>query len=194
MLNLLWLGLILTSTICAIINGKIDQLALSVVDSAKTAFNIALGLGGIMTFWLGIMNIAKDSGLIKVIAKIIYPLLRILFPNIPKDHPAWGAMVMNIAANMLGLASAATPFGLKAMEELEKLNQQPGTATNAMCMFLAINTSSVQLIPASGIAFLAAGGATTPQDIVVTSILATLVSSIVGVLSAWIEQKRSPGY
>ena len=194
MLNLLWLGLILTSTICAIINGKIDQLALSVVDSAKTAFNIALGLGGIMTFWLGIMNIAKDSGLIKVIAKIIYPLLRILFPNIPKDHPAWGAMVMNIAANMLGLASAATPFGLKAMEELEKINQHPGTASNAMCMFLTINTSSVQLIPASGIAFLAAGGATTPQDIVVTSILATLVSSIVGILSAWIEQKKSPGY
>lgn len=193
MLNFLWLFLILISTMCAIITNHIDQLALSIVNSAKTAFNIALGLGGIMTFWLGIMKIAEDAGLIKLLAKGIYPILKTLFPNIPKDHPAWGAMVMNISANMLGLASAATPFGLKAMDELEKINKNPGTATNAMCMFLTINTSSVQLIPASGIAFLAASGAASPQDIVITSILATTISSAVGVLFAYMEQKKQPG-
>jgi spore maturation protein A len=139
------------------------------------------------------MKIAEDAGLIKLLAKGIYPILKTLFPNIPKDHPAWGAMVMNISANMLGLASAATPFGLKAMDELEKINKNPGTATNAMCMFLTINTSSVQLIPASGIAFLAASGATSPQDIVITSILATTISSAVGVLFAYMEQKKQPG-
>ena len=193
MLNMLWLILILISVVCAAITGHTEQLAASVIESAKTAFSMALGLGGIMAFWLGIMKIAEDSGLIKILAQAIYPLMHKLFPTIPKDHPAWGSILLNISANMLGLANAATPFGLKAMQELNKLNKNPGVATNAMCMFTAINTSSVQLIPSSGIAFLAAGGASEPYDILITALLATIISSAIGITAAMFYQKKHPG-
>lgn len=165
-------------------------LATAVTESAKTAFNMALGLGGIMAFWLGIMRIAEDAGLIKIIANKIYPILKPLFPEIPKDHPAWGAMTLNISANILGIGNAATPLGLKAMKALNSLNPNPTTATNAMCMFTAINTGSVQIIPASGIAFLAAGGAIHPYDILITTLLATTVSSITGISVAWLKQTK----
>ena len=191
MLNFLWLAMMLISVLCAIITGRLDPLVASITDSAKAAFDLALGLGGIMAFWLGLMRIAEDAGLIRLLAHVIQPLLRRLFPDVPADHPAMGAMILNIAANMLGLANAATPFGLKAMEALDTLNERPGVATNAMCMFATINTSSVQLIPASGIAFLAAGGAKHPYDIVVTALLATIVSSVVGLLAVWLFQSRS---
>src|SRR6185312_10840925 len=135
MLNFIWLGLVIASVICGIITGRIPQVVASVTDSAKAAFELALGLTGIMTFWLGLMRIAQDGGLVAALARVLRPLMRRLFPDVPADHPAMGSMILNIASNMLGLTNAATPFGLRAMQELEKLNQHPGTATNAMCTF-----------------------------------------------------------
>jgi spore maturation protein A len=183
LLNIIWLGLIILSVVFGIINGTIPAVVASVTVSAKFAFELALGLTGVMALWLGIMRIAEEAGFVRVLARAIRPLMGRLFPDVPHEHPAMGAMVMNISANMLGLGNAATPFGLKAMAELETLNTRPGVATNAMCTFLAINTSSVQLIPTSAIAFLAAAGAAHPTDIVLTSLIATIFSTLAGIIA-----------
>lgn len=183
MLNAIWLGMILLSVIVGVIQGRIDHVVAAVTDSAKLGFEIALGLSGIMAFWLGIMGVASESGLINKFARFLRPILRPLFPDVPVDHPAMGAIVLNIAANMLGLANAATPFGLQAMKELSKLNKQAVEASNAMCTFLAINTSSVQLIPATAIAFLAASGSLHPSSVIFSSMIATTCSTIVAVFA-----------
>lgn len=183
MLNVIWLGMILVSVIVGIIEGRIDEVVHAVTDSAKLGFELALGLTGIMTLWLGIMAIATESGLVSILGNVLKPILKRLFPDVPVDHPAMGAMVMNIAANMLGLANAATPFGLQAMKELQALNGQVKVASNSMCTFLAINTSSVQLIPATAIAFLAANGSTNPSSVIFSSLIATSVSTIVALVA-----------
>lgn len=189
MLNIIWLGLIILSVVFGVITGKIPAVVASVTESAKFAFELALGLTGIMSLWLGIMRIAEEAGFVRALARAIRPLMRRIFPDVPEEHPAMGAMVMNIAANMLGLGNAATPFGLKAMAELETLNPRPGVATNAMCTFLAINTSSVQLIPTSAIAFLAAAGAAHPTDIIITSLVATTFSTMAGIIAVKFLEK-----
>lgn len=183
MLNIIWLALILLSVVFGVINGRIPAVVASVSDSAKFAFELALGLTGMMAMWLGFMRLAEEAGLVRGLARLIRPIMRRLFPDVPPEHPAMGSMVMNIAANMIGLGNAATPFGLKAMKELETLNPRPGIATNAMCTFLAINTSSVQLIPTSAIAFLAAAGAAHPTDIIITSLIATTFSTLAGMIA-----------
>ena len=189
MLNVVWLALIVLSVIIGIANGTTDEVVSAVTISAKAAFELALGLAGIMVLWLGLMKIAEDAGLIRLFAKAIRPLMVRLFPEVPADHPAMGKMIMNMAANMLGLSNAATPFGLKAMDELEKINPHPGTATNAMCTFLVINTSSVQLIPATAIAFLAAAGSSDPTFIIITTLVATTFSTIAAIISVKILEK-----
>jgi spore maturation protein A len=181
MLNTLWFGMILVSVVFGVVNGKTTEVINAVTEYAKLGFTIALGLTGVMTFWLGLMNIAERSGLMRFIAHILNPLMKLLFPKIPADHPAIGAVVMNISANMLGIGHAATPMGLKAMEELQSLNEDKETASDAMCMFLAINTSSVQLVPVTAIAFLAANGSTDPTSIVLSSLIATICSTIAGI-------------
>ncbi|WP_133131019.1 nucleoside recognition domain-containing protein [Legionella yabuuchiae] len=183
MLNAIWLGMIFLSVIVGFIQGRLDQVVHAVTDSAKLGFEVALGLTGIMALWLGIMGIASESGLINTFARILRPVMKRLFPEVPVEHPAMGAMVMNISANMLGLANAATPFGLQAMKELQRLNTHAHTASNAMCTFLAVNTSSVQLIPATAIAFLAANGNLHPSNVIISSLLATTVSTIVGIVA-----------
>ena len=183
MLNIIWLGMILTSVVVGIIEGRLDKVVHAVTESAKLGFEIAIGLTGIMALWLGIMNIASESGLVQQLSKGLKPILRRLFPDIPAEHPAMGAIVMNIAANMLGLANAATPFGLQAMKELQKLNIHVHTASNSMCMFLALNTSSVQLIPATAIAYLAANGNIHPSNIIISSLIATSISTIVAIVA-----------
>ncbi len=183
MLNIIWLGMILISVLVGFIEGRLDEVVKAVTDSAKLGFELALGLAGMMTLWLGIMSIASESGLVAILGRVLRPILRRLFPDIPAEHPAMGAMVMNIAANMLGLANAATPFGLQAMKELQSLNQHVKIATNSMCTFLAINTSSVQLIPATAIAFLAANGSTNPSSVIVSSLIATIVSTAVAIIA-----------
>ncbi|HJN38395.1 MAG TPA: nucleoside recognition domain-containing protein [Gammaproteobacteria bacterium] len=191
MLNYIWLGMILLSIVFGMINGKIDAVVTSVTEEAKHAFEMALLLGGILSFWLGIMRIAEHSGLIERIALTLRPILKRLFPDVPEDHPAMGAIVMNIAANMLGLANAATPFGLKAMEALDDLNIYKGQASNAMCMLLAINTSSVQLIPASAIGFLAAANGVHPTNIILTSLFATTLSTIAAITACKVFERWS---
>lgn len=168
---------------------KMKDVTSSALDYAGRAVNIALELIGIMALWLGIMKIADEAGLIKIIAKALKPVTKFLFPDVPSDHPAMGSMIMNISANMLGLSNAATPFGLKAMEELDKLNPEKGTATNAMCTFLAINTAGLTFIPATAIAIRAASGSSDPAIIIGTSVFGAVCATIVGVGSAKIMEK-----
>lgn len=189
MLNYIWLGLILVSVFIGACNGHLPEVTKGAIDSAKAAVvDVVIPLVGTLAIFSGIMRLAERSGLVKVLARALRPVMRRLFPDVPPEHPAMAAMVMNIAANMLGLGNAATPLGLKAMGLLEKLNPRPGTATNAMCTFLAINTSSVQLIPATVIALLAAKGARDPTAVVVPALLATSCACVVGVTCAKLLQ------
>lgn len=184
MLNIIWLVLVVGSAVLGAINGKLPLVIESIIDSSKNAVSLAFGLIGIMAFWLGIMKIAEKSGLIEILAKVLYPVLRFLFPEIPARHPALGAIMLSISMNMLGLNNAATPFGIRAMEQLEKLNPTPGTATHAMCMFLVFHTSSIQLIPVTAIAILAANGDTAPTRIIIPVLISTFCSTMVGVVLA----------
>ena len=180
MLNYIWFGLIFISVVVGTITGRIDLVTEAAISMSKTAVEIAIGLIGIMALWLGIMKIAEESGLIKIIAKIIKPITIRLFPDVPVDHPAMGSIVLNMAANMLGLGNAATPLGLKAMKELQELNDQKDTATDAMCTFLAINTSSVQIIlPATVVGLMGASS----SEIFITTIFATSMSTIAAIFS-----------
>ena len=160
-----------------------------VISKAGTAVTISLGLIGIMALWLGVMKVAEDAGLIAKLANMIKPITKKLFPEIPSDHPAIGAMIMNISANMLGLGNAATPFGLKAMDELDKLNPEKGTATNAMVTFLAINTAGLTLIPATAIAVRAASGSADPAIIIGPSIFGASCATLTGILGAKFFEK-----
>ncbi|MEO7723286.1 MAG: nucleoside recognition domain-containing protein [Chthoniobacterales bacterium] len=189
MLNYIWLALVLLAVTLGGWNGHLKEVTEGAFDGAKTAVTIALGLIGIMALWMGVMRLAERAGLIQKLARFLRPVMRRLFPNVPDDHPAMGSMLMNMAANMLGLGNAATPLGLRAMRDLERLNPHPGTATNAMCTFLAINTSSVQLIPTTAIAILLAAGSTNPTRIVGTSLLATLCAATVAITTVKILEK-----
>jgi spore maturation protein SpmA len=190
MLNYIWLGLILCGVVLGVVTARTEAVTAATFDAAKASLmNIALPLGAVMALWLGIMRLAEKSGAVERLSSFLKPLLTRLFPEVPADHPAMGAMVMNIAANMLGLGNAATPLGLKAMQGLESLNPRPGTATNAMCTFLAINTSSVQLIPATAIGILAAAGAAHPSAIIGTALVATTCSFITGIASVKLMQR-----
>jgi spore maturation protein SpmA len=160
-----------------------------VIDKAGTAVTISLGLIGIMALWLGVMKVAEDAGLIAKLANMIKPITKKLFPEIPSDHPAIGAMIMNISANMLGLGNAATPFGLKAMEELDRLNPEKGIATNAMVTFLAINTAGLTLIPATAIAVRAASGSADPAIIIGPSIFGASCATLTGIIGAKLFEK-----
>jgi spore maturation protein SpmA len=181
MLNHIWLALILIAVLTGGFQGRTKEMVDGTVQSAETAVTLSLGLIGLMALWLGLMRLAEKAGLVETLARVLRPILRRLFPNVPAQHPAMGSMVMNIAANMLGLNNAATPLGLRAMRDLESLNRNPGTATNAMCTFLAINTSSVQLIPMTAVAVLAAAGAKAPSAIIGTAFLATICSTAAGI-------------
>jgi spore maturation protein SpmA len=190
-LNYIWLALILLSVAIGGWNDRLKDVTDGAFDGAKTAVTIALGLIGIMALWLGVMRLAERAGLVQKIARALRPIMKRLFPDVPADHPAMGSMLMNMAANMLGLGNAATPLGLRAMRDLETLNPRPGIATNAMCTFLAINTSSVQLIPTTAIAILFAAGSTRPTAIVGTALLATLCAATVAIISVKLLEKLS---
>jgi len=186
MLNYIWFGMMFISVVVGIFTGNIDAVTEAAINMAKVAVEISIGLVGIMALWLGIMKIAEASGLIRIIALGLKPITVRLFPDVPADHPAIGSIVLNMAANMLGLGNAATPLGLKAMEELQELNPKKDTATNAMVMFLAVNTSSVQLIvPATVVALMGA----TASQIFLTTILATLASTITAIVMVKMLEK-----
>lgn len=168
---------------------KMKDVTNATIDYVGKAVEIAFGLIGIMALWLGVMKIAEEAGLIKIIARVVKPFTKFLFPDVPQDHPAIGSIIMNLSANMLGLGNAATPFGLKAMEELDKLNDKKGTATNAMVTFLAINTAGLTLIPATAIAVRAASGSNNPTVIIGTSIFGATCAATIGIISAKLLEK-----
>jgi spore maturation protein A len=189
MLNYIWFGMIAISFVVGILTGNIDAVTEAAFESARVAVQLAIGLIGAMALWLGIMHVADRAGLVNLLARGIRPIARWLFPEIPDGHPALGSIVMNMAANVLGLGNAATPMGLKAMKELQELNTEKPTATNAMVTFLAINTSSVQiLLPATVVGLLGANAGA----IFIPTILATTVSTVVAVIAAkWLEKRRA---
>ncbi len=169
------------------------RLNSALLEGARTAVEICIGLVGIMALWLGILNVAKDAGLLDAFARLMRPLLRWLFPEVPDGHPAQGAMLMNFSANMLGLDNAATPMGLKAMEELQSLNAVKDTATNSMALFLAINCGSITLIPFTIIGFRAIKGSHDPAGIIAGTLVASFASVVAGITAArWLA--RSPKY
>jgi len=167
-----------------------EALGKAMIDAAGASVTLAIGLVGVMALFLGLMKVAEQGGLLVIIARTVRPLMVRLFPEVPPDHPAMGAMILNISANVLGLGNAATPFGIRAMQELDTLNRHKGTATNAMVLFLAINTSSVTLLPTGVIALRAAAGSADPAGIVPTTLFATLVSTTVAILVAKLLEKR----
>lgn len=190
MLNWIWLGLLCGGALIAGWTGRMQPAVDGAISSVGKAVEIAIGLIGVMTLWLGLMRLAEASGLVQLLARLLRPVLSRLFPDVPPDHPAMGSMFLNLAANALGLTNAATPLGLRAMRDLDSLNPRPGTATDAMCTFLALNTGSVQLIPISAIAVLAAAGSKVPTAIVGTTLIATAASSlaalaVVKLLARW---------
>tara|TARA_Y100000310_G_scaffold156355_1_gene155783 strand:+ start:536 stop:1135 length:600 start_codon:yes stop_codon:yes gene_type:complete len=188
MLNYIWFGMMLIAVVIGTITGNIDAVTEAAINMAKTAVEIAIGLIGIMALWLGTMKIAEESGLIRIISRALRPITIRLFPDVPSDHPAIGSIVLNMAANILGLGNAATPLGLKAMEELQELNPNKDTATNAMCTFLAINTSSVQLIlPATVVALMGAAS----NQIFLTTIVATGLSTIAAIIAVKTLEKMN---
>ena len=193
MLNYIWFGLMAIALVVAAVRGTADAVTKGAVESAAGAVQIALGLVGIMTLWLGIMRVAEAAGLVALIGRLLRPVLRWLFPDVPAEHPAAGAIVLAIAANMLGLNNAATPLGIKAMESLQDLNPDKTTATNAMVTFSALTTSGVQLIPATMIGVLAAAGSVNPTAIIAPSILATAAGTVAAVVAARVLQRHRVG-
>ncbi|TVQ58179.1 MAG: spore maturation protein [Spirulina sp. DLM2.Bin59] len=191
-LNGIWLFMILASTVVAAARGTMPELTEAVFESAANAVTLAIGLIGALALWLGIIRVVEAAGLMAVVARLIRPVMLRLFPDVPPEHPAMSAMIMNMAANALGLGNAATPIGLKAMTELNKLNTAPGTATNAMCLFLAINTSSVTILPISAMTVRAAAGAAQPGAIILPSIIATICSTTVAIAAAKLLSRPDP--
>lgn len=188
----IWTFLVAAAVIAAAANGRMAELTTAAVESAGKAVTLSLGLAGVMALWLGLMRVAEEAGLVRALAVAARPVMRRLFPEVPPEHPAMGAMIMNVSANVLGLGNAATPFGVKAMQELEALNPRPGTATNAQALFCALNTASVQLIPASVIALRAAAGSRAPGEIIGATILASLCGATVAILATKLLGRVSP--
>ncbi|CAN5858477.1 nucleoside recognition domain-containing protein [soil metagenome] len=203
LLNYIWVGFFLVGFIIAIVRTCIgyfishnpadmhvfSTIGLGTFDSAKAAFNVALGLGGVITLWMGIMKVGEKAGAINFIGKIIGPFFRRLFPEIPEGHPAQGQIMMNFSANMLGLSNAATPMGLKAMESMQELNPDKETASNPMIMFLAINTAGFTLIPVTIMGIRAANGAANPTDVFIPILIASFCASFIGMIAVAIRQR-----
>ncbi len=182
MLNAIWLGLVVSSVLFAAITGRMGEVSDAIFESAETAVTLVIGLVGGMIFFMGIVRVAFEGGLRRAIARGLAPVLRRLFPDVPPDHPAMGSMVMNMASNIMGLGNAATPFGLKAMSELDRLNPTPGSASNAMVLFLAINTSAITLMAPTGtIMVRAAAGSASPAAIWIPTLIATTFSTLAAV-------------
>jgi spore maturation protein SpmA len=193
MLNVIFVFIVVASVLMAAWSGQMEALTQATLTKAKDAVTLALGLVGVMAFFLGLMRVAEDAGLLRTLARRIGPLLHKLFPAVPPDHPAMSAMILNISSNMLGLANAATPFGIKAMEELDKLNSRKGTATNAMCLFLAINTAGLAVLPTGVVGLRASMGSEDAMGILFSTWFASGAATVVGVTAAALLS-RLPAY
>jgi spore maturation protein A len=188
----IWTVLVAAAVVAAAVNGRMAEVTKAALGSATDAAAYALGLAGAMALWLGLMKVAEEAGMVRALARAARPAMRRLFPEVPPDHPAMGAMLMNVSANVLGLGNAATPFGVKAMQELEALNPRPGTATNAQALFCALNTASVQLIPATVLTLRAAAGSAAPQEIIGATLLASACGAATAILSAKLLARAFP--
>lgn len=191
-MNYIWYALIVISIVFAAFHGTLNEVANSIFTGAQLAVKIVLTLLGIMTFWLGIMKIAEKSGIVEFISKLLNPLARLIFPEIPKDSPIIGDIAMNFSANALGLANAATPIGIKAMNGLQEINKDKESASDSMCTLLAMNTAGFQLIPATVIAILAANGSNNPTEIIVPTLIVTSTAFVSAILIAKLFQKIFP--
>lgn len=199
MINLIWMGMILIGFIFAAVNGNIESVTKAAFDGAQTGVTVSFGLISILVFWLGMMRLAEDAGLLKKVAKLLGPVVRFLFPDVPKNHPAMGYILSNMSANLFGLGNAATPMGIKAMQELQKLNPDKETASPAMCTLLALNTASITLIPTTLIAIRLNYESANPSEIVGTTLLATAIATAAAVMAdRWyrrrtIRRQKPPG-
>lgn len=187
-MNYIFYFLIVISIIIGAINGKLQDVVNSIMTGAELSVKVAISLIGIMAFWLGIMEIAKKSGVIDFIAKLIKPITKHLFNEIPEDSPAIGDIAMNFTANAFGLANAATPFGIKAMEELQKENKQKDAASNSMCLFLGMNTAGFQLVPTTVLAILIGIGYKNPTEIIAPTLLVTTIAFVSAIILSKIFQ------
>lgn len=195
-LNYVWIAFFLIAFVVALVKllffgdvGVFGQIMGATFDSAKTGFEISLGLTGVLSLWMGIMKIGEQGGMVNLLSRIMGPLFSKLFPDLPKNHPAYGSIMMNLAANMLGLDNAATPMGLKAMTEMQHTNAQKDTASNPMIMFLVLNTSGLTIVPVSIMVYRAQMGAANPSDVFLPILLATFFSTIVGLVSVAVMQR-----
>ncbi len=190
MINIIWLSMMVLSLIFGLINGKVEAVSQALMNASKSGFFLVLNLGGMMIFWMGLVAIAEKSGLVQLFAQTIRPVLMFLFPSVKENAVAMGDITMNLAANMLGLGNAATPFGIRAMEALQKLNQKTDEASDAMCMLVCINNSSVQLIPFTVMAILSQAGGLHVSEIIVTSLIATTASTTFAILMVKLLVKK----
>lgn len=188
-MNYIFVFLILISIITAIYTGKIEEVTNELLNATQRAVQVSIGLIGIMAFWLGIAKIAQKSGLINLISKLISPILKLVFNELPKNSPAFSNIALNITANALGLSNAATPFGIKAMKDIKKEENKNDVATNSMCIFLAMNTAGFQIVPATVLAILIAAGAKNPTEIILPTFIVTLSSFIFAIIVAKILAK-----
>lgn len=191
MLNYIWLTLLLSGIVVAALNGNVEVVTQAALKSANDAVEICINLIGVMCLWLGIMRIGEKAGLIESLSRIVRPIMVRLFPSIPPDHPALGAIIMNLSANIMGLGSAATPFGMKAMQEMQKLNGGRNEASEAMCTFLALNTSCITLIPATIIAVRVNYNSANPTEIVGATIFATCCSMTLAILADYLFRRAN---
>ncbi len=191
-MNYIWFFIISISIVCAAFTGRIDAVLSALLEGAHKSVEVALYLAGIMAFWMGIMRIAEKSGMVEFIARLLTPVARRLFPEIPQGNPAIGDIAMNFTANAFGLSNAATPMGLKAMEELQKLNKDKKSASNAMCTLLAMNTAGFQIVPATVIAVLASFGAKNPTEIVLPALIVTTIAFLSALVIVKILEKLTP--
>ncbi|OFW74883.1 MAG: spore maturation protein [Alicyclobacillus sp. RIFOXYA1_FULL_53_8] len=182
MIDLIWLLLFVVGLVTAMVTGRVDKVAEAVLSGAGTGVDLSIGLVSVIAFWLGLMNIAEKAGLVAWLARKLMPIARFLFPSVPVDHPAMGAILANMSANVLGLGNAATPLGLKAMQDLQSLNLDKQTASDAMCTLLAVNTASITIIPTTVIAFRMQFHSQDPTAIVGTTLIATFIGTLVAVV------------
>ncbi len=190
MLNGIWVGMVLVSLLYGAFSGRLDAVMEQAIASASEAVQVSLGLLGALALWCGVMKILEQAGGVAVIGRIFRPILKGLFPKLKEDSPAMGAIVLNLSANLLGISNAATPLGIRAMEELQKANQNPREATNEMCLFVVLNTASVQLVPTTLIALRQAAGVENPFAITLPILVVSLLALVAGILAVKLGEKR----
>lgn len=189
MINVIWFFILIAGIVLGLITGRGDIVSKSIVNSAGSTVDFMIKLTGIMCVWCGVMKIAEKSGLTEKLAKLLRPVLKLLFKDAAKDEKAMGAIIMNLTANMMGLSNAATPFGIKAMEEMDRLNPNKGTASNDMSLFLILNAACIQLVPTTVISIRAASGSPNPGVFIIPAIIASTTAAVMGVIYCKVLQR-----